>query len=137
MNILLIGSGGREHAFSWKMSQSPLCTQLFIAPGNAGTAQYGANLSFDVANFEEVKAVILQHHIEMVVVGPEAPLVNGIYDFIQNDAELNSVMVIGPSKYGAILEGSKAFSKAFMAEYDIPTAGYQEFTLATLEAGMA
>ncbi len=136
MNILLIGSGGREHTFSWKMSQSPLCTQLFIAPGNAGTAQHGTNLPLDIANFEAVKTIILERDIKMVVVGPEAPLVQGIYDFIENDTALNGVMVIGPAKSGAILEGSKAFSKAFMAEYGIPTAGYQEFSLAELEAGM-
>jgi phosphoribosylamine--glycine ligase len=135
MNILLLGSGGREHTFAWKMKQSPLCDTLFIAPGNAGTAQCGVNLALDAANFEAVKEAIIQHKIEMVVVGPEAPLVNGIYDFIKGDESLSDVMVIGPAKSGAIMEGSKAFSKTFMAEFDIPTAAYQEFTLDNVEAG--
>jgi phosphoribosylamine--glycine ligase len=135
MNILLLGSGGREHTFAWKMKQSPLCDTLFIAPGNAGTAQCGVNLALDAANFEAVKEAIIQHKIEMVVVGPEAPLVNGIYDFIKGDESLSDVMVIGPAESGAIMEGSKAFSKTFMAEFDIPTAAYQEFTLDNVEAG--
>jgi phosphoribosylamine--glycine ligase len=135
MNILLLGSGGREHTFAWKMKQSPLCDTLFIAPGNAGTAQCGVNLALDAANFEAVKEAIIRHKIEMVVVGPEAPLVNGIYDFIKGDESLSDVMVIGPAKSGAIMEGSKAFSKTFMAEFDIPTAAYQEFTLDNVEAG--
>lgn len=135
MNILLLGSGGREHTFAWKMKQSPLCDDLFIAPGNAGTAQLGTNLNLNLTHFEAIKSAILNHQIEMVVVGPEAPLVEGIYDFIRNDEMLDDVMVIGPSKAGAILEGSKAFSKAFMAEYHIPTAAYQKFTLETLEEG--
>jgi phosphoribosylamine--glycine ligase len=135
MNILLLGSGGREHTFAWKMKQSPLCDELFIAPGNAGTAQLGTNLNLNLTHFESIKSAIVNHQIEMVVVGPEAPLVAGIYDFIRNDEMLDDVMVIGPSKAGAILEGSKAFSKAFMAEYNIPTAAYQKFTLETLEEG--
>ncbi len=135
MNILLLGSGGREHTFAWKMTQSPLCDALFIAPGNAGTAQCGTNLTLDVSNFEAVKAAIIEHQIKMVVVGPEAPLVNGIYDFIKSDDAIKDVMVIGPAKSGAIMEGSKAFSKTFMAEFGIPTAAYQEFTLENVEAG--
>jgi phosphoribosylamine--glycine ligase len=137
MNILLLGSGGREHTFAWKMKQSPLCDTLFIAPGNAGTAQCGVNLTLDASNFEAVKEAIIQHKIGMVVVGPEAPLVNGIYDFIKADESLSDVMIIGPAKSGAIMEGSKAFSKTFMAEFDIPTAAYQEFTLDNVEAGYA
>lgn len=137
MNILLLGSGGREHTFAWKMKQSPLCNTLFIAPGNAGTSQCGTNLTLDISNFEAVKTAIIEHQIEMVVVGPEAPLVDGIYDFIKADELLDNVMVVGPAKSGAIMEGSKAFSKTFMAEFGIPTAAYQEFTLDNVEAGYA
>lgn len=135
MNILLLGSGGRESAFAWKMTQSPLCRQLFIAPGNAGTALRGTNLSLNLSNFDAISTAILEHDIQMVVVGPEAPLVDGIYDFIRSKEIHDNVMVVGPAKSGAILEGSKAFSKAFMQEFGIPTAAYQEFTLENLEAG--
>ena len=137
MNILLLGSGGREHSFAWKLTQSPLCTQLFIAPGNAGTAQLGTNIAVNPNDFEAVKALSLDKEIGMVIVGPEEPLVRGIYDFFQNDAALTHIPVIGPSKSGAILEGSKAFAKKFMAEFNIPTAGYQEFTKATEAEGLA
>lgn len=136
MNILLIGSGGREHAFAWKLSQSPLLKQLFIAPGNPGTAQHGININMDVNDFESHKFFCIEHHIDMVVVGPEDPLVNGIYDFFQQE-ELKHIHVIGPSKSGAQLEGSKAFSKQFMMEYDIPTAAYQEFNATNYEDGIA
>lgn len=137
MNILLLGSGGRESSFSWKMSASPLCDALFIAPGNAGTAELGINLPIDPMDFEAIKAAILAHEIEMIVVGPEAPLVAGIYDFIKNDDSISDRIVIGPSASGAIMEGSKAFSKVFMQEFGIPTAAYREITKANLEEGLA
>ena len=137
MNILLLGSGGREHAFSWKLSKSPLCKKLFIAPGNAGTAICGTNVKLNIKDFEEIKAFALAEQIDMVVVGPEEPLVRGIYDFFKNDAELKNIPVIGPSKEGAKLEGSKAFAKRFMAEQNIPTAGYREFDGTNVEAGLA
>ena len=137
MNILILGSGGRESSFAWKMKQSPLCGNLFIAPGNAGTEQVGQNLAVNPMDFEAVKKVIIDQNIELVVVGPEAPLVEGIYDFIKNDAAIKDTLVIGPSKAAAILEGSKAFAKEFMAEFNIPTAAYQEFTKETLADGLA
>lgn len=136
MNILLLGSGGREHAFAWKLTQSQNCTELYIAPGNAGTAQQGINVALNPNDFEAVKDFVLQHHIEMVVVGPEAPLVNGIFDFFKKENELKDIIVVGPSKEGATLEGSKAFAKEFMAEFGIPTAAYQEFTQDTLAEGI-
>ena len=126
MNILLVGSGGREHALAWKMAQSPLCGQLFIAPGNAGTAAVGQNVPLSVTDFEGMKAFCLEHQIEMVVVGPEEPLVRGIYDFFKQDQALQHIGVVAPSQYGAQLEGSKAFAKAFMAKQNIPTAAYKE-----------
>ena len=137
MNILLLGSGGREHAFAWKMTQSELCSQLFIAPGNAGTEELGINLDIDPTDFEAVKNAVLENEVEMVVVGPEAPLVLGIYDYFQADADLSEVAIIAPSAEGSKLEGSKAYGKVFMFENDIPTAGYQEFTAATVEEGVA
>jgi len=137
MNILLLGSGGREHAFAWKMSQSPLCKALFIAPGNAGTAQHGTNVALNPNDFEAVGAFVLEKEISMVVVGPEEPLVRGIYDYFKADDTLKHVRVIGPSALGAKLEGSKAFAKAFMQQRDIPTAAYAEFTPDTLEEGLA
>lgn len=127
MNILLLGSGGREHALAWKMTQSDLCSQLYIAPGNAGTAQFGANQPFGVNDFEAQKTFCLQNNIDMVVVGPEEPLVKGVYDFYANDAALQHIKVVGPSANGAQLEGSKAFSKKFMQRHNIPTAAYAEF----------
>lgn len=135
MNVLILGSGGREHAFAWKIAQSPLLNKLYIAPGNAGTLALGENIALNVNDFEAVKEVVLANAINMVVVGPEDPLVNGIYDYFKNDAQLSSVPVIGPSKAGAQLEGSKDFSKQFMAKYNVPTAAYKTFTANTIEEG--
>jgi phosphoribosylamine--glycine ligase len=135
MNILLLGSGGREHALAWKMSQSHQCDKLFIAPGNAGTAAFGTNLPFGVNDFEAIKRSCLSEKIGMLVVGPEDPLVNGIYDFIQADAALQHMTLVAPSKAAAQLEGSKAFSKKFMERQGIPTAAYAEFTAANFEEG--
>jgi phosphoribosylamine--glycine ligase len=137
MNILLLGSGGREHAFAWKMTQSALCSQLFVAPGNAGTEQIATNVAMNPNDFETVKQFVLANAIEMVVVGPEDPLVNGIYDFFKNDAALNAIPVIGPSKLGAQLEGSKEFAKEFLVKNNIPTAKYESFTSETVEKGYA
>ena len=135
MNILILGSGGREHTLAWKISQSNKLNQLFVAPGNAGTAQLGSNLDIDILNFEAVKEVLLQHKITMVIVGPEVPLVNGIHDFITTDVELHHIAVIGPKSTGAQLEGSKKFAKEFMFRHNIPTAAYQSFTSETLKEG--
>ncbi len=135
MNILLLGSGGREHALAWKMVQSHHCDQLFIAPGNAGTAQYGTNLNVSVTDFEVIKNTCLHYKINMLVVGPEEPLVKGIYDFFQNDPQLKQVIVVAPSAEAAQLEGSKAFSKKFMQRHSIPTAAYAEFTIENFEEG--
>lgn len=137
MKLLLLGSGGREHALAWKIAQSPKIEKLYIAPGNAGTAAVGENVPMKADDFEAVKAFVLQHGIDMVVVGPEDPLVKGIYDFFKSDAQLQAVPVIGPSKAGAVLEGSKDFAKAFMQRHGIPTAAYQTFTGDTLEEGKA
>jgi phosphoribosylamine--glycine ligase len=137
MNILLLGSGGRESAFAWKISQSSQCSQLFIAPGNGGTNAYGKNVNVNPNNFEAVKALVLKENIDLVVVGPEEPLVNGIHDFFLNDSELAKIPVIGPKKEGAILEGSKDFSKQFMARHGIPTPGSESFTNETLQQGLA
>jgi len=137
MNILLLGSGGRESAFAWKISQSALCTQLFIAPGNGGTAAYGKNITLNPNNFEAVKALVIKESIELVVVGPEEPLVNGIHDFFTADPQLAEIPLIGPKKEGAILEGSKDFSKQFMARHGIPTASSRSFTNETLQEGLA
>lgn len=137
MNLLLLGSGGREHVFAWMFKKSPLCDQLFIAPGNAGTAGLGTNIAIQVDQFDAIKEVCLEEKIDMVVVGPEVPLVAGVYDYFQADAELQHIPLIGPSQAGAALEGSKAFAKAFMEEYGIPTAAYREFTQAELEEGLA
>ena len=135
MKILLLGSGGREHALAWKIAQSPLCAELFIAPGNPGTAEFGSNIELSVNDFESQKTFCLTHQIDMVIVGPEDPLVNGIYDFFQQDL-LQHIHVIGPSKKGAQLEGSKAFAKQFMQKMQIPTAGYKEFTIENFEDGI-
>jgi len=135
MNILLIGGGGREHAFAWKIKQSLKTEKLYIAPGNAGTAAIGINVPIAVTDFDRLKKFVLTHEISMVVVGPEDPLVNGIYDFFKHDEELSSIPVIGPSKQGARLEGSKSFAKAFMQRHAIPTAAYQSFTKETLTEG--
>lgn len=137
MNILLLGSGGREHALAWKMAQSHHCDQLYIAPGNAGTASFGTNLNLSVTDFEAIKATCLEKEIHMLVVGPEEPLVKGIYDFCKNDEALQHIIVVGPSKAAAQLEGSKAFSKKFMERQGIPTASYAEFTADNFEAGKA
>ena len=137
MKLLLLGSGGREHALAWKIAQSPKIEKLYIAPGNAGTAQVGENVPMKADDFDAIKAFVLQHAIDMVVVGPEDPLVKGIYDFFKSDAQLKSVPVIGPSKAGAVLEGSKDFAKAFMQRHGIPTAAYQTFNGETLEQGKA
>jgi phosphoribosylamine---glycine ligase len=136
MNILLLGSGGREHALAWKMAQSPRLKQLFIAPGNPGTFTVGTNLNIAADNFEEIKKAVLTHHISMVVVGPEDPLVKGVADFFAADPELSAVPVIGPDKSGARLEGSKDFSKQFMFRHGIPTAGYMSVTPANLSEGI-
>jgi len=137
MNILILGAGGREHTFAWKISQSPLCNALFVAPGNSGTAALATNLDVSVTNFEGIKKQVLAHAITMVVVGPEDPLVNGIYDFFMEDKELKHVAVIGPQKAAAQLEGSKEFAKEFLYRHNIPTAAYESFTKDNLEAGYA
>lgn len=137
MNILLLGSGGREHALAWKMAQSHHCDQLYIAPGNAGTAGFGTNLNLSVTDFDAIKATCIEKEIHMLVVGPEEPLVKGIYDFCKNDEALQHIIVVGPSKAAAQLEGSKAFSKKFMERQGIPTASYAEFTADNFEAGKA
>ncbi|MDC6350595.1 phosphoribosylamine--glycine ligase [Zeaxanthinibacter sp. PT1] len=137
MNILILGSGGREHTLAWKLDQSPKCSQLFIAPGNAGTAGLGTNLDISVEDFEGVKKAVLQHGVEMVIVGPEVPLVQGIHDFFLGDEQLNNIPVIGPQKQAATLEGSKQFAKEFMYRHNIPTAAYQSFKAGELEAGQA
>ncbi len=136
-NILLLGSGGRECALAWKLSQSHLCGTFFIAPGNAGTAEYGINLPFSYNDFEEVKKTCITYKIDIVFVGPEDPLVAGIYDFIKGDPVLKHIIVVGPSKAGAQLEGSKAFSKKFMERHNIPTAAYKEFNKESFEQGVA
>ena len=135
MNVLVLGSGGREHALSWKIAQSSLCEKLFIAPGNAGTAQLGENVNISTTDFESLKTFVIDNEIEMLVVGPEDPLVKGIYDFFKNDEVLSEVCVIGPSQEGAQLEGSKEYSKQFMQRHDIPTAAYESFTKDSLNAG--
>jgi len=135
--VLLLGSGGREHAMAWKLSQSPLLSKLYIAPGNPGTALLGENINISVNDFETLKQLVLDKHINLLVVGPEEPLVNGITDFFNNDAQLQHVTVIGPTKRGAQLEGSKDQAKAFMKKYGIPTARYQSFTAATIDKGYA
>jgi phosphoribosylamine--glycine ligase len=135
MTILLLGSGGREHALAWKMLQSPKCSKLFVAPGNAGTAQIATNSNLDILDFDAIKSFVLQEKVEMVVVGPEDPLVQGIYDFFKNDETLKNIPVIGPSKVGAQLEGSKEFAKEFLIKHHIPTAAYDSFTAATVEKG--
>jgi len=135
MNVLVLGSGGREHALSWKIAQSSLCEKLFIAPGNAGTSEVGENVNISVTDFESIKTFVIENEIDMIVVGPEDPLVKGIYDFFQNDEVLSEVCVIGPSKEGAQLEGSKEYSKQFMQRHEIPTAAYDSFTKDSLNEG--
>ncbi len=135
MNILILGSGGRECTLAWKLAQSNKIKNLFIAPGNAGTSDYGENLDLNPNDFEAVKKEVLEHNIQMVIVGPEDPLVNGIHDFFLSDDALKNIPVIGPQKYAAQLEGSKEFAKKFMYRHNIPTAKYKSFTVETLEKG--
>ena len=135
MTILLLGSGGREHALAWKMVQSPLCQKLFVAPGNAGTDSIATNVAISATDFGEIKKLVIAEKIDMVVVGPEDPLVLGIYDFFMDDDYLKNIPVIGPSKLGAKLEGSKEFAKEFLLKHRIPTAAYHSFTKETLENG--
>jgi len=136
MNILIIGSGGREHSFAWKIKQSPLCNNLFIAPGNTGTALFGTNLPIAIADFENLAAAALENKIDLILVGPEEPLVKGITDFFQDNELTKHIQIIGPSKQAAKLEGSKAFAKDFMTRHKIPTAAYKEFTLNDFEIGI-
>ncbi|WP_077919371.1 phosphoribosylamine--glycine ligase [Spirosoma sp. 209] len=137
MNILILGSGGREHAFAWKLAQSPLCDTLFVAPGNAGTALVATNLTIGYSDFEAVAAAIRDHQIDLLIVGPEEPLVKGIVDFLRQQPDLAGLRIVGPDAEGAQLEGSKDFSKSFMARHGIPTAASQTFTTETLDAGLA
>ena len=137
MNVLILGSGGREHAFAWKISKSSSCNKLFIAPGNAGTAEVGTNINIDVNDFESIKEFSLTENIELILVGPEDPLVNGIYNFFKGDEHLKNISLIGPSKEGAQLEGSKRFAKEFMFRHNIPTAKYEAFTKDNIEEGYA
>ncbi|TCK67789.1 phosphoribosylamine--glycine ligase [Winogradskyella wandonensis] len=137
MNILVLGSGGREHTFAWKIAQSPLCKSLFVAPGNSGTSKIAVNLPIAVTDFQAIKNAVIKNKIDMVVVGPEDPLVQGIHDFFLNDDTLKHVTVIGPQKAAAELEGSKEFAKKFMMRHNIPTAAYESFTAANLEEGYA
>lgn len=137
MNVLILGSGGREHALAWKLAQSPKLTNLYIAPGNAGTAQVGTNVEIGVNDFNAIKIFVLNNDIKMVVVGPEDPLVNGIHDYFLADEQLKNIGVIGPKKAGAELEGSKEFSKKFMIKHGVPTARYESFTKKKLEQGYA
>jgi len=135
MNILILGSGGREHAFALKLNESNKVTKLFVAPGNAGTDKIAININIDLTDFEAVKKTVLENDIKMVVVGPEVPLVDGVHDFFLADNELKNIPVIGPKKDGALLEGSKDFSKQFMQKHGVPTAKYQSFTKETLKDG--
>ncbi|GAB7256080.1 phosphoribosylamine--glycine ligase [Polaribacter sp. OB-PA-B3] len=137
MNILILGSGGREHAFALKLSESKKINQLFVAPGNAGTDKIATNLNIGVSDFEAIKTAVLENNVEMVVVGPEVPLVEGVHDFFLADKDLKNIPVIGPKKDGALLEGSKDFSKQFMQKHGVPTAKYQSFTNDNLEEGFA
>ena len=137
MNVLVLGSGGREHAISWKISKSSILDNLYIAPGNAGTAEVGTNVDLDILNFEELKSFCLEKDIQIVVVGPEAPLVEGIRDFFVADSDLDKVAMIGPSRSAARLEGSKSYAKEFMKKYNIPTAKYGAFTKTTINKANA
>ena len=137
MKLLLLGSGGREHALAWKIAQSPKIEKLYIAPGNAGTRNVGENVVIKADDFEAIKTFVLENGINMVVVGPEDPLVKGVYDFFKNDEALKNIPVIGPSRTGAVLEGSKEFAKEFMMRHNIPTAGYKSITAENLEEGLA
>ncbi len=137
MKLLLLGSGGREHALAWKIAQSPKIEKLYIAPGNAGTSNAGENVAIKADDFAAIKEFVVKNNIDMVVVGPEDPLVKGIYDYFKNEEALKNIPVIGPSKAGAVLEGSKEFAKGFMQRHNIPTAGYKSITSANLEEGLA
>lgn len=137
MNILIVGAGGREHTFAYKLAQSNDCEKLFVAPGNAGTANIATNVAIDVTDFDKIKELVVSEAIKMVVVGPEVPLVEGIYDYFKNDTELNDVAVIGPSAEAAQLEGSKEYAKEFLVRHNIPTAAYQSFTPDTVTEGQA
>lgn len=136
MNVLVIGSGGREHAFGWKISKSKIPNKLFFAPGNAGTESIGINLDVDISNFNQLKNTIVRNNINLVLVGPEVPLVSGISDFIHSNKKLEKINVIGPEKLGAMLEGSKSFAKEFMERHNIPTAPYKKFSLKNLNDGL-
>lgn len=136
MRILLLGNGGREHALAWKIAQSIKCDKLFIAPGNAGTQEVGENIAIGVNEFDRLKDFVVDQQVNMVVVGPEDPLVNGIYDNFKEDSRTTHIPIIGPSKAGAVLEGSKDFAKAFMQRYNIPTAAYATFDSTTIQEGM-
>ena len=135
MNILIIGGGGREHTIAWKLAQSPNCGKLFVAPGNAGTHEIGTNLAIGINDFADIKKAVLSNDIQMVIVGPEDPLVNGIHNFFLKDKQLKDVIVVGPQKDAATLEGSKEFAKEFMKAHNIPTAQYESFTAETVEEG--
>ena len=137
MKVLLLGSGGREHALAWKIAQSSILDELFIAPGNAGTKKHGKNVDLSPTDFDGIKDFVISQQIDMVIVGPEEPLVHGIYDYFQADEQLKKVGIIGPSKFGAQLEGSKDFAKAFMARHAIPTAKYGTFTAETITQGLS
>ncbi len=135
MNILVLGSGGREHTFAWKISQSSLCEKLFVAPGNSGTANIAENIPVNILDFDAVKKIALSNNIDLVVVGPEDPLVEGIHDFFLNDKDLCQIHVIGPQKAAAQLEGSKEFAKEFLYRHNIPTAAYKSFSKKEVEVG--
>ena len=137
MNVLILGSGAREHAFCWKLKKSNNIGKIYVAPGNAGTLKIAENLGLDILNFNDLKIIIIDHSINLVIVGPEIPLIEGVVDFINSDSDLNSVLVVGPSKAGAMLEGSKDFSKEFMFKHNIPTARYKSFNQENLEKGLA
>jgi len=137
MNILILGAGGREHTLAWKLKQSPKLDNLYVAPGNAGTAEIAKNIPIGVNDFESIKKAVLENEVNIVVVGPEDPLVNGVHDYFLSDAELKNIPVIGPQKAGAELEGSKEFAKEFMIRHNIPTAAYESFTVDTLQEGFA
>ena len=136
MNVLIIGSGAREHAFCWKLKDSANIEKIYVAPGNAGTLKVAENLDIDILNFNELKNIIIDRSVNLVIVGPEIPLIEGVVDFINNEPELNSTLVVGPSKAGAMLEGSKDFSKEFMFKHNIPTAKYKSFNQEDLDAGL-
>jgi len=136
MNVLILGSGGREHTFAWKISQSPLCEKLFIAPGNGGTTKYGENINVDINNFNEIKNLVVANKIDLVLVGPEDPLVKGIVDYFEQSYELKNVKIFGPNKLSAQLEGSKTFSKSFMKRHKIPSADFKSFNTNEINEGI-